>query len=219
MLGSVALEDAPPTRGAALRGGRSAWSALAALMVAVYPTVRDKPGLNSWSQDYPEALKALFAFGGDVDYASGAGYLGAELFAFMVPLLLIVVAIGAGARAIAGEEERGHARPAARYAALAAAAACWRSSPRWPPRSWCSRSCWSPCSSARARRRCTCSAGHLAAATLQRGLLAVAFGAVALAVGAATGRRAVATGAPPRRGGRVPGGLARRAGRIPRAAR
>ena len=80
---------------------------MSTLMIAVYPTVRDNPDLNEMVKDYPEALKAFIAFGGDLDYVSGAGYLGSELFAFMVPLLLLIAAIGAGARAIAGEEERG----------------------------------------------------------------------------------------------------------------
>ena len=58
-------------------------------MIAVYPTVRDNPDLNKLVEDYPDALKAFIAFGGDLDYVSGAGYLGSELFAFMVPLLLL----------------------------------------------------------------------------------------------------------------------------------
>jgi hypothetical protein len=40
-----------------------------------------------------------------VDYSSGIGYLGIELFSLMLPGLLIAAAVGAGARAIAGEEE------------------------------------------------------------------------------------------------------------------
>jgi len=43
----------------------------------------------------------------ELDYASGASYLGIKLFSFMVPLLLIIAAIAAGAAAVAGEEERG----------------------------------------------------------------------------------------------------------------
>jgi ABC-2 type transport system permease protein len=77
------------------------------MIVAVYPTVRESPDLNAMVEDYPEALKAFIAFGGELDYASGAGYLGSELFSFMIPLLLLVAAVGAGARAIASEEERG----------------------------------------------------------------------------------------------------------------
>jgi len=80
---------------------------LVSMIVAVFPSVRGNAGLNKLVQDYPEALKAFIAFGGSVDYTSAAGYLGSELFSFMVPLLLLVAAIGAGARAIAGEEEQG----------------------------------------------------------------------------------------------------------------
>ncbi len=76
-------------------------------MVAVYPSIRDNPALDQLTEDYPEALKAFVAFGGEFDYTSGAGYLGSELYSFMIPLLLLVAAVGAGARAIAGEEERG----------------------------------------------------------------------------------------------------------------
>ena len=76
--------------------------AMTALMISVYPTVRDNPDLNKLVENYPEALKAFIAFGGELDYTSGAGYLGSELFAFMVPLLLSIAAIGAGARATAG---------------------------------------------------------------------------------------------------------------------
>lgn len=100
--------------GKTLLDGRRAfvwWSVgivgLVALMVAVFPTVRDNEELNALVQEYPEALKGFIAFGGEVDYLSGAGYLGSELFSFMVPLLFLIAAVGAGAAAIAGEEERG----------------------------------------------------------------------------------------------------------------
>ena len=59
------------------------------------------------------------AFGGNLDYMSGAGYLGSELFSFMVPLLLLIAAIGAGAR---GDRRRGgarHVRPPAGEPAVA----------------------------------------------------------------------------------------------------
>ena len=77
------------------------------MMTAVYPTVRDNPELNRLVEEYPEALKAFIAFGGSIDYVSGAGYLGSELFSFMVPLLFLIAAVANGASAIAGEEERG----------------------------------------------------------------------------------------------------------------
>ena len=167
---------------------------MAALMIAVYPTVRDNPDLNKMVQDYPEALKAFIAFGGDVDYVSGAGYLGSELFSFMVPLLLVVVAVGAGARATAGEEERGTldlllANPLSRrrlvvekVAALAAELGLLALV------LWLSLLVGSELVSMEV------SAAHLGAATTAAALLAFAFGAIAVCFGALTGRRGVAIG-------------------------
>ena len=79
-----------------LRDARRAiawWSlglvAMTALMVAVYPSVRDNPDLNKMVDDYPDAFKAFFGLGENVDYTSAVGYLNSELFSFMVPLLLL----------------------------------------------------------------------------------------------------------------------------------
>ena len=80
---------------------------LSTMMVSVFPAVRDNPSLNRLAQDYPQALKGFIGFGGQVDYLSPAGFLGSEVFALTAPLLLLVAAIGGGAGAIAGEEERG----------------------------------------------------------------------------------------------------------------
>lgn len=88
-----------------------AWWALGvagvvALNVAFYPSVRDVPGLADFSQQLPEAARALFA-GGELDMTSPAGYLTSQVFALTAPLLFLVFAIGSGADAVAGEEERG----------------------------------------------------------------------------------------------------------------
>ena len=106
MLGSVfakSLRD--------LRRSFTGWSlglaGYVALIVAVYPTIRDNRDLNKLVESYPEALKAFIAFGGQADFTSAAGYLGSELFAFMIPALFLVASVGNGAGAIAGEEERG----------------------------------------------------------------------------------------------------------------
>ena len=80
--------------------------ALVALTVAFYPSVRDSSGLSGYSEDLPEALRALFA-GGELDLVSPAGYLNSQVYALMAPLVLLVFSIGAGADAVAGEEERG----------------------------------------------------------------------------------------------------------------
>jgi ABC-2 type transport system permease protein len=52
-------------------------------------------------------LKNLFGLTEGASITSGPGYLDAELFGFMLPLLVLVLAIGAGARALAGEEDAG----------------------------------------------------------------------------------------------------------------
>jgi ABC-2 type transport system permease protein len=79
---------------------------LVALNVAFYPSVRDDPALSGYAKDLPESVRALFA-GGELDIASPAGYLNSRIFALMAPLLFLIVAIGAGSAAVAGEEERG----------------------------------------------------------------------------------------------------------------
>lgn len=89
-----------------------AWWALGivgyvALIVAVWPTVKGIPAIAKLHNSYPQALKAFTSFGGSFEFGTPSGYLGAELFSFMAPLLLLVAAIGAGARSIAGEEEAG----------------------------------------------------------------------------------------------------------------
>ena len=89
-----------------------AWWALGivgyvAMIVAVWPTVKSIPAIVDLHDNYPQALKAFTSFGGNLEFGTPAGYLGAELFSLIVPLLLLVAAIGAGARSIAGEEEAG----------------------------------------------------------------------------------------------------------------
>jgi ABC-2 type transport system permease protein len=180
------------------RRGFLGWSAglvlLIAMLLAVWPTVRDNPDLNRLVEEYPDALKAFIGFGGDLDYTSPAGYLGSELFSFMIPLLLLIAGIGAAAGAIAGEEERGTldlllANPisrrrlaleklgavAAELVALAAVVLL---------------SLWI---GARVGDM-EISLGHLGAATTSALLLALAFAAVAFALGAGTGRRALSIG-------------------------
>lgn len=193
MLRSVAgktLRDA--------RRGFVLWSAglvgVVALMISVWPTVRDDPSLNDFVRRYPDALKNMIGFGGALDYTTPAGYLGAELFSFMVPLLLIIATVAAGSGALAGEEERGTmelmlAAPVSRdrvvaekLAALVAEVA------------GLAAVLWVSLLAGAAIVGMRISAWHLGAATLSALLVAVLYGTVALAIGAATGRRSLAIG-------------------------
>jgi ABC-2 type transport system permease protein len=169
-------------------------SGLVALMVSVYPSVRDNEALNKLVNDYPAALKGFVAFGGEVDYVSAAGYLGSELFSFMVPLLLLVAAIGAGTRAIAGEEEQGTldlllANPISRRrVALEKLAALIAEIVGLGIVLFAALEVGSRAVAL------DISASHLAAATTAAVLLAISFGAIALLLGVATGRRGRASG-------------------------
>lgn len=72
---------------------------------AVFPSIRDA-GLAEMVDKYPPEMMALFGIT-NLDFASGAGYLSAELFGFVVPLFLLILTIGTGAATTAGAEEAG----------------------------------------------------------------------------------------------------------------
>jgi ABC-2 type transport system permease protein len=72
----------------------------------IFPSIESSPDFNDLVKNYPDVLKSLFGIeGGDI--TSGAGYLDVELFSLMLPLLVLVLAIGSGARTLAGEEDAG----------------------------------------------------------------------------------------------------------------
>jgi ABC-2 type transport system permease protein len=74
-------------------------------LMLLYPTIRDSASqLQQYIDRMPDAVRALM--GGFTDYTTVPGYLQAELFGFMMPAVFLVFTIGAGSRAIAGEEER-----------------------------------------------------------------------------------------------------------------
>lgn len=75
------------------------------IIAAFYPTVRDqREQFDQLVATYPPALKAAF---GITDLGSAAGFLSAELFSAMLPLVFLIYAIGRAADVVAGEEERG----------------------------------------------------------------------------------------------------------------
>jgi ABC-2 type transport system permease protein len=87
-----------------LTGWSTALAALILLESALWPSMRSMPSLDSYLDEFPEPLKE--AFGID-QMSTGTGFLNAELFSLMLPLLFITFAISHGARLIAGEEEAG----------------------------------------------------------------------------------------------------------------
>jgi beta-exotoxin I transport system permease protein len=182
-----------------LRRGFVWWSVglagMAALQVSVYPSVRGNAALKKLVENYPDALKGFIGFGGELDYVSAPGYLGMELFSLVVPLLLIVAAIGAGSAAVAGEEDRGTldlllSLPLSRTRlALEKLAALVAESVALGLVLWLAL--WLGARAVGMR----IGIDKLGAATASAVALAVCFGAIALLVGCATGRRGWAIGA------------------------
>jgi beta-exotoxin I transport system permease protein len=90
------------TQRRALIGWGIGLAAIALLYSAVYPSIKQSAAdLDKYMQNLPEAMRAIIG----TNYTSPAGYLRAELFSLLGPVLLLVFGIGAGGKAVAGEEE------------------------------------------------------------------------------------------------------------------
>lgn len=82
-------------------------AAYVALVSSIFSSIKGSPELNDLVENYPEVLKSLFGITGGGNITTGSGYLDVELFSFMLPLLVLVLAISSGARTLAGEEDAG----------------------------------------------------------------------------------------------------------------
>ncbi len=169
---------------------------LVGMYVGVYPSVKGSgSSFTKLIDQMPKTFRALFTTGGGVDFTTPAGYLNTELLTFMGPMLVLVYAIGAGS-ALAGEEDRGTldlllANPIGRarvllekFAALAAGVAVLMTA------------LWLALLVEGSAAGMDVPLAHAAAAVLHLGLLGVEFGALALLVGALTGRLALARAVP-----------------------
>ena len=78
--------------------------------VAAYPAVKSQASLNDLLRDYPPALMAMFGIdAAKLDMTSAVGYLGSQMN-LIGPLLLLMAGIGFGAATVAGEEDAGTLR-------------------------------------------------------------------------------------------------------------
>lgn len=71
---------------------------------AVFWPIIDDPELQKVLENYPQAMLEALNY---TDFASPEGYLSATVYGLLVALLLLVRAVSAGARLIAGDEESG----------------------------------------------------------------------------------------------------------------
>ena len=76
---------------------------LGVVMLAMYPSIRGNRSFSKLLESDPQALRTLF---GLADYTSGPGYLRAEVFSLTGPLLFVIFAVLWGTDLTAGEEER-----------------------------------------------------------------------------------------------------------------
>jgi ABC-2 type transport system permease protein len=75
-------------------------------VVASYPSVADSAeGLESYLDSLPQGFDELFAVGAGI--ATPAGYLNSQLYANLLPILVLVLGIGAASWSIAGAEGDG----------------------------------------------------------------------------------------------------------------
>lgn len=77
--------------------------ALGLYVTLFFPTIRDATGFAEFIEQLPDAIQSMM--GGAETYTTPEGFLNAEVFTFMGPLVFGIYAIIAGMGAIAGEEE------------------------------------------------------------------------------------------------------------------
>jgi len=89
----------------ALVGWGAGMVTVVAMYAAFYPSIKESAAdLQSYIDSLPEAIRNIV---GAESYTTSVGYLEGEFLNTLGPLLVLIFAIGAGARAIAGEEESG----------------------------------------------------------------------------------------------------------------
>jgi ABC-2 type transport system permease protein len=166
---------------------------LVALYGSLWPSIEDQTSVTELMDQMPEVLRSLLAA---ADMSTAVGYVQTELLGLTGPLLVVMFAVLAGANGIAGEEDRRSldlllANPVTRTrvvleritamvvgtAALVTAMGVALVAVGRPA-------------------GLDLPVGRIAAAMLHLGLLGAVFGALAAAVGAATGRLALARAVP-----------------------
>lgn len=175
----------------ALLGWALSMAAVCAIYVSFYPLMGDSGELEALIAGLPEGL--VVAMGYDA-IGTAAGYLESTVYGLLAPILLLVFAVAFGARLIAGDEEAGQLELEAaapigrvralleRYAALVLAVALL------------ALVAGVATAALVLALDMDVALSGVAAATVGLGLLVVALGTVAFAVGAVTGRRAWALG-------------------------
>ncbi|HYN99388.1 MAG TPA: ABC transporter permease subunit [Actinomycetota bacterium] len=164
---------------------------VAAFYISFYPSIGATPAMQEMIDSMPQGVAQALGYD---QITSAAGYIGATVYGLLGPVLMLVFAIGAGARLIAGEEEAGSlelelAHPVSRMRLAGE---------RWLAVAVDVCLLTLPVLAASllliTALDLDVQLGNLVAMSAGLLLFAMAFGSVAFAIGAATGRRAAALG-------------------------
>ncbi len=160
------------------------------VVVALYPSFKSSTGLDELTRKNP-TIAALFGITGSL--TSPAGWLSSQIYANFLPLLVLLLGIGYGAAALAGQDEDGTlgpvlALPMRRDAVVAEKAVAL------VLQELALVAATAVVVLAGRGFDLTVPVGNVVAVSATSLLLGVDFGFVAMAVGAATGRRGTAIG-------------------------
>ena len=165
---------------------------LSAIMIMLYPSIDGGAEIEALFEQLPGPIQAMI--GEEIDLSSAAGYLDIRMFGTIAPLLFLVYAIGRGNAAVAGEESRGTldlllAHPVKRWRiiiehALAIGVGL----------SVISLALWGGMVAGAGLVDVEFDWTAAALATAMSGLLGMAYGALALALGSQTGKPGIAIG-------------------------
>lgn len=192
MLRNVFLKTLRDQRRALLWWGIGL-AVLAAFTIAFYPSIADATGFDSVLEDMPEALARAF-LGEVTDLTSPVGYLNSQLFVVFLPLLFLVFAVGQGSSAIAGEEASGTLDLLLSYPVTRWRVAVDKFAAITVATLVLAFVFWLTLAVGVIAIGMEISLVRMAEATLSAALLGLAFGALALAVGCATGKRGLSIG-------------------------
>lgn len=174
-----------------LLGWAVAIAAVGTMYAAFWPSIRN-PEMMKALEAYPKSMLEALNFD---DVGTAAGYLSSAVYGLLVSVLMAVFAIAAGTRAVAGDEEAGTLDLILAHPVGRTRLALQRVAALTVGIGLVGAALWLAMLALRGPAQLDgVSPGALAATTLQLVLFAVTFGALAFAIGAATGRKALTLG-------------------------
>lgn len=156
--------------------------------------IDQREAYESLLADYPDALLAVFGVESGAQLLTPDGYLTSQAFGWLVPLLALALGVGIGASAVAGEEEAGTLDLLLAMPVTRASVVLQKLGAMVVLVLVLGVAVFGGTAVGAMAIELDLSMGHLAAASFSGVLLGLVFGTLALAIGAATGRRGTCLG-------------------------